>query len=283
MRTRKAMFSGSWYPGDAPACEREIQAFIDERPPVISDRDVIGGIVPHAGWFFSGRIACHVIQRLQSDVPPDVLLVFGMHLHSGSPAYIMTQDAWETPLGAIEIESQLAEKLAGKFSFEIETTKRFHQDNTIELQLPFIKHFFPDAKIVPVGVPPNDTAVEIGRAAATIATGLGLKTKVIGSTDLTHYGTNYGFTSHGTGSQAVEWVRNENDRRMIDAILDMDSSAVIREARENQNACCSGAVAAALAAAKQLGAVKAETETYTTSYDKSPGDSFVGYVGIVLF
>ncbi|MDM8544436.1 AmmeMemoRadiSam system protein B [Desulfococcaceae bacterium HSG9] len=283
MRTRKALFSGSWYPGNASECERQIKAFIKETQPVISDRQLTGGIVPHAGWFFSGEIACNVIHQLKSDDPPDVLIVFGMHLHSGSSNYIMTQDAWETPFGTIEIESQLAGVLANKFSFEIETAEHFHQDNTIELQLPFIKYFFPDAKIVPIGVPPNDTAVKIGRAAAVTASELGLKTKVIGSTDLTHYGANYGFTSHGTGSQAVEWVRNENDRGIIDAMLAMDSSQVIREARENQNSCCSGAVAATLAAAKQLGAEKAEMNAYATSYDKSPGDSFVGYVGIVLF
>ncbi len=283
MRTRKALFSGSWYPGNSSECERQIKAFIKEKRPAISDRELIGGIVPHAGWFFSGEIACNVIHRLKSDVHPDVLIVFGMHLHSGSPGYIMTQDAWETPFGAIQIESQLAGVLADKFSFEIETTERFHQDNTIELQLPFIKYFFPDAKIVPIGVPPNDSAVKIGHTAAATASELGLKTKVIGSTDLTHYGSNYGFTTHGTGTQAVEWVRNENDRRIIDAMLAMDSSKVIREARENQNSCCSGAVAATLAAAKQLGAVKAETDAYTTSYDKSPGNSFVGYVGIILF
>jgi AmmeMemoRadiSam system protein B len=284
MRTRKALFSGSWYPRKAAECERQIKAFIDEKTPsVSSDRELTGGIVPHAGWFFSGQIACNVIHRLKSDDPPDVLIIFGMHLHSGSSGYIMTQDAWETPFGAIEIESQLAEELADKFSFEIETTEEFHQDNTIELQLPFIKYFFPDAKIVPIGVPPNNTAVEIGTTAAAIASESGLKTKVIGSTDLTHYGANYGFTSHGTGTQAVEWVRNKNDRRIIDAMLAMDSSQVIREARENNNACCSGAVAATLAAAKQLGAEKAEMNAYATSYDKSPGDSFVGYVGIVLF
>jgi len=283
MRTRKALFSGSWYPGKASECESQIKAFIKETQPAISDKELIGGIVPHAGWFFSGQIACNVIHQLKADDPPDVLIVFGMHLHSGSPSYIMTQDAWETPFGPIEIESQLADELANKFSFEIETAKHFHQDNTIELQLPFIKYFFPDAKIVPIGVPPNDKAVEIGRTAAAIASESGLKAKVIGSTDLTHYGANYGFTSHGAGAQAVEWVRNENDRRMIDAMLAMDSSEVIREARENQNSCCSGAVAATLAAAKQLGAAKAETDAYATSYDKSPGDSFVGYVGIVLF
>jgi AmmeMemoRadiSam system protein B len=61
---------------------------------------------------------------------------------------------------------------------------------------------------------------------------------VIGSTDLTHYGPNYGFTSKGVGSTAVDWVRDENDRRVIDAMTRMDPDAVIREGLSNDNACC---------------------------------------------
>jgi len=93
---------------------------------------------------------------------------------------------------------------------------------------------------------------------------------------------NYGFVTHGTGPAALDWVRNENDRRVIDAMLAMDPDKVITEALANQNACCSGAAATAIAAAKQLGADKAEAIAYATSYDKSPGDSFVGYTGIVF-
>jgi AmmeMemoRadiSam system protein B len=283
MNVRKSMFSGSWYPGNASACEKEIQGFLKEYPTeTISERTLTGGIVPHAGWFFSGSIACNVIHCLQDENPPDVLVIFGMHLHSTSPAYIMTDGAWETPFGDIQIEKQLAGELAKKFTFEIETANRFTQDNTIELQLPFIKYFFKDAKIVPIGAPPTKKSLEMGKAVVDISTRMGLRIKVIGSTDLTHYGPNYGFTSQGTGPSAVNWVRNKNDRRVIDAILAMDPEKVIQEGLSHQNACCSGAAATAIAAAKQLGAQQAETLAYATSYDKNPGSSFVGYVGIVF-
>ena len=149
MNVRKSMFSGSWYPGNASACEEEIQGFLKEYPTeTISERTLTGGIVPHAGWFFSGSIACNVIHRLQDEHPPDVLVIFGMHLHRASPAYIMTDGAWETPFGAIQIEKQLAGELAEKFTFEIETADRFTQDNTIELQLPFIKYFFKEIRLL---------------------------------------------------------------------------------------------------------------------------------------
>jgi len=283
MKVRKSIFSGSWYPGNASACEKEIKGFLKEyNTETVSKKTLTGGIVPHAGWYFSGSIACNVIHCLAKEKSPDVFVIFGMHLHSGSPAYIMAEGAWETPFGNLEIETALASELNETFTFQIETADRFTQDNTIELQLPFIKYFFKDAKIVPIGAPPTKISLEIGKTVVAISKQLGLQVKVIGSTDLTHYGPNYGFMSHGRGTSAVDWVRNENDRRVIDAMLTMDPEKVIKEAMTNQNACCSGAAATAIAAAKELGAKQAKTIAYATSHDKSPGDSFVGYVGIVF-
>jgi AmmeMemoRadiSam system protein B len=242
----------------------------------------MGGIVPHAGWYYSGSIACNVIACLAQDAPPDVIAVFGMHLHPGSPNHIMQEGRWETPFGELEIADTLAAELIQRYAFSIETTENFIRDNTIELQLPFIKFFYPQAMILPVGVPPNRESIEIGKTLVELAQNQDLRLKLIGSTDLTHYGPNYGFTSQGRGAEALEWVRNENDRRIVDLMLAMDPEAVVDEALANQNACCAGAAATTIAAAGRLGAAKAQILRYATSHDKSAGDSFVGYVGIVF-
>ncbi len=283
MKIRNADFAGSWYPADAEDCEREIQKFLKEdyEEPELNHRP-IGGIVPHAGWFFSGSISCKVIKALEDDGDVDVFVIFGMHLHAGSPNYIMTDGAWATPFGKLEIEQNIAKELAQKFSFIIETPQNYIRDNTIELQLPFIKYFFKKTKIIPIGVPPIRSSLEIGAATSKIANRMGLRLKIIGSTDLTHYGLNYGFLPKGLGADALSWVRNENDQRIIDAMLSMDPENVIREATKNQNACCAGAAATAIAAGKQMGAQTARKLAYATSYEKNPGESFVGYVGIIF-
>jgi hypothetical protein len=280
---RRAVFAGSWYPARASDCEREINQFMKEGENLtVPDRKLVGGIVPHAGWYFSGSIAGNVINCLKSEEDPDVFVVFGMHLHPESPCFMMAEGSWETPFGELPVNETLAGELANRFDFTIETPDRFTQDNTVELQLPFIKYFFKDASIVAMGVPPAKDSLEIGKAIVEIAKQLGLQLKVLGSTDLTHYGHNYGFVSRGTGPSAVQWVKHENDRRVIDTMLAMEPENVISEALAHQNACCAGAAATAIATAKALGAEKAETIAYATSYDKSPGDSFVGYVGIVF-
>lgn len=283
MEIRKSVFSGSWYPDAAKECRWEISRFLqDEAILKPSPGQYIAGIVPHAGWYYSGSIACNVINSLQRQPPPDVCVIYGMHLHPGSDCYLMQEGAWETPFGPLPIESAMAETLADRFSFRIETPQMFTRDNTIELQLPFIKYFFPDIRILPIGVPPRETALEIARAVAEIAENKGLSVCAIGSTDLTHYGRNYGFSPKGSGVEALEWVKGENDRRIIDIMLSMKPQEVINEALKNDNACCAGAAAAAIETAKALGAGSGQKVAYGTSYDKSPADSFVGYVGIVM-
>lgn len=283
MNIREAAFAGSWYPKTPTACEREIRTFLEEGSPTgPGGRRFVGGIVPHAGWRFSGSIACSVIHLLSREDPPDVIAVFGMHLHPGSPFYMMTEGAWETPFGDIPVASDLASALAARFRFNIETPTRFTPDNTIELQLPFIKYFFKNVRVVTIGAPPVEKTSAVAETLVLLSQEMGLSLKVVGSTDLTHYGINYGFMPRGSGPDALRWVTDENDRRFIDAVLAMDPPAVVREGVMHHNACCAGAVASAVAAAKFLGADRAETVAYATSHDKHPDESFVGYVGIVF-
>ncbi|MBC2715377.1 MAG: AmmeMemoRadiSam system protein B [Desulfobacteraceae bacterium] len=286
MKTRKSSFSGSWYPANASDCEKEIKNFLKEsRFQTVPESNYIGGIVPHAGWYFSGSLACHVISALSNpdeNQQPDVIVVFGMHMHPSSTPCIMTEGAWETPFGDIEIDSELAGSLAKKFSFNIETAAHFSPDNTIELQLPFIKYFFNTSRLIPIGVPPAGKTLDIAQSLANMAQQSGLTIKVVGSTDLTHYGSNYGFTPVGTSSDAVDWVRDHNDRKAIDRMLEMNPEGLIAEGLAHQNACCSGAAAAAIAAATALGAKQSHYIGYSSSYEKHPGDSFVGYAGILF-
>lgn len=282
---RKAAFAGSWYPARASECERQIEAFLAEDTSSKQfHMHAVGGIVPHAGWYFSGSIACRVFHALKQTAAadPDVLLLFGMHLHPQSPRYMMAEGAWETPFGSIEVDRELAAGIMELHEFVVETPTDFTPDNTVELQLPFLKYFFQNAKVVAMGVPPSIASLDVGTSAVDVARKLGRTAMIVGSTDLTHYGANYGFTAKGRGKSAVSWVRERNDPLVIDAMLDLDSERIVKVAQSNQNACCAGAAATAVAGATRLGADMAEHVAYATSYEKSPGDSFVGYVGILM-
>ena len=291
MALKKARFAGTWYPGTERECIRSMKKYEEELSPLSAIENLppeaTGGIVPHAGWFFSGKTAYSVFRALagmaaESGKAPDLFYVFGMHLPPGGPNYLFLDEGFETPFGSIYVHRDAAERLSQRFDFVRETAHDAASDNTIELQLPFIRHLFPDAEIVTIGVSPDNRAEAIGEAAYEIAQELGRKPCFIGSTDLTHYGPNYGFTPHGVGSQSVRWVKDENDREIIDSFISDEPGTVIKKALSAHNACCPGAAAAAIASVRRGGIQRGYLVDYMTSYDRHPDSSFVGYAGILF-
>jgi len=285
MDRKKMAFAGTWYPAGSDECEASIQGFLREKQGYPLDGRFMGGMVPHAGWYFSGSIACRVIASLNpkkgSDEKIDTILLFGAHMHPQSDSFILTHGVIETPFGDIEVDRELADKIAKENRIQQKDPLTFPDENTFELQYPFIKYFYPDTKIVVCGVAPSSFAAVIGSMAVKEAKKLSRRIRVIGSTDMTHYGPNFGFSPAGTGKKSVEWVKNENDRAAIQAMMGMDESHIITQGLENNNMCCAGAAAALVAACKKMGAVKAVELDYATSFEKSASDSFVGYAGIL--
>ena len=281
MGYRKPDLAGSWYPGGEREIKRTIEGYIEKSVVPEEPYRGIGGVVPHAGWHFSGQTAFSVFYSMSKKIAPNLVWLFGMHLPPHGSNYIFIDKGYETPLGRIPVHEEAARMMYDSFDFVGENGTSYMQDNTMEVQLPFVKYLFPEAEVVTIGVSPRPGAEEIGRRAFEIAKELGLTACFVGSTDLTHYGPNYAFTPHGTGPNAVRWVKEENDREMVDALLNADMQKVLSTALEKHNACCPGAVSATIGAVRTMGARKGVLVQYTTSYDVQQDYSFVGYAGVV--
>jgi len=280
MSLRKRALPRGWYPADQRECQREIESYLEgwSPPPSVSGRG-IGGIVPHAGWYFSGKLAARVFYSLKSKGKVEVIVLYGGHLGPNDFPQIVMEEEWETPFGKIEIQTELAKSLMKRIDARKESP--WSGDNTIEVQLAMAKYFFPEAKLLAIRSPVSLRADALGEEVAEIARNAGISAVAVGSTDLTHYGPNYGFLAKGIGPSAVEWVKKENDKGFIDRALKMDTAGLLKHAEENDSACSAGAAAAAIATCKALGAEKGILLDYYTSYDIMPDDSFVGYAGIV--
>lgn len=278
MTTRPRMLPPGWYPSSANACRAEIEQFVAGVPPLPAHTKIYGGIVPHAGWYFSGKLAARVFYLASLISQPQVVCVFGGHLGGDSPPLLVTEDAWETPLGDLTLATEFYQPLLNAMTLKAE----YPGDNTIEVQLPLVKYFFPQAKLLALRAPHSPQALEVGEAVAAVAQELKLSLLTFGSTDLTHYGPNYGWAPKGMGAGAVKWVKEVNDKRFVDETLKLDGAAMLAAAETDQSACSAGGAAAAVAAAKKLGATKTRLLDYYTSYDIMPSDSFVGYAGVVL-
>nr|WP_320193710.1 AmmeMemoRadiSam system protein B [uncultured Desulfobacter sp.] len=292
MGVRKMAFAGSWYPGSAGQCRSAIERFTDD-PGIGEDAkkldNPVAGIVPHAGWIYSGKLACRVFSALaQGSRVVDTIVLFGVHMHAASQALVLDCTAVDTPLGTIEMDRELTQALvrrAGTQGITLEQLdhNRFPEENTLELQYPFMKYFFPQARIVVCAVPPSDAAKALGVAAVEVAKDLGLSLAVVGSTDMTHYGPRFGFEPAGSGRAAFDWVSKENDAAAIEALTAMDEKQIVHQGLTRHNMCCAGAACAAAAAAKKMGAVKGVCLDYSSSFDPlQPADDFVGYCSVVF-
>jgi AmmeMemoRadiSam system protein B len=281
MGIKRADFAGTWYPGGRRECEKTIREFTKNSRVPEGEYLGVGGVVPHAGWYFSGQTAFSVFHAIRRKRSPELFFILGRHLHESGPDSIFFDEGFETPVGTLKVHIPACEKLCEAFLFRKETAQSYTRDNTIELQLPFIRFLFPDASAVAIGVAPSQRALAIGERCAELAGELRLEACFIGSTDLTHYGPNYGFMPKGTGPGSVRWVKEENDRKFVEVLLAGDPERVLKEAEQSQNACCPGGAAAAVSAAGRAGAKKGHLVRYTTSYDIHPDSSFVGYTGVV--
>jgi AmmeMemoRadiSam system protein B len=284
MSVREADFAGSWYPESESRCLRMFEQFERSAKTVPDPGGPLrGGIVPHAGWVFSGGIAYNVIREVaRAASGGDTVLLFGGHLHPSSSLSVMTRGDFWTPLGPIPTDEELAARLASGPGVQQVDPERHAPDNTVELQAPLIKHLLPDATLVVIGAPPRSETLAFARTAAEQADRLGRKIVAIGSTDLSHYGPNYGWAPEGHGPAAEAWVREENDPRFIEKVCQLDAQGAIDEGLRSSNACCPGAAAAAIEVARAQGATTGHLLTYATSADIRPDTSFVGYAGIVF-
>ncbi len=267
-----------WYPGSARECQHELAAFVAGVKPLPSGTVVYGGVIPHAGWYFSGRLAARVFYLAAQAQQPQVICLFGGHLGGNSPPLLVEEAAWETPLGPVTLATEMYEPLKKK----IPCAPEYPGDNTMEIQLPMVKYFFPHAKVLAVRAPHSQKALDLGQAVVQTAQELNLSLLAFGSSDLTHYGPNYGWAPKGYGEKAVQWVKEVNDKKYVDRALHLDAVGVLKAAADDQSSCSAGATAAAISAAQTQGAAKALLVDYYTSYDIRPDTSFVGYAGILF-
>jgi AmmeMemoRadiSam system protein B len=298
---RQPAVAGTFYPADPGRCRAAAAALVRVAPDAGgasrrgSRRPWRGAIVPHAGWVCSGAIAGEAIATLAAGrgEPPDVVVVFGaIHtpLHTTSAA-LSSHRAWHEPTGDSEVEAELGAKLTeagGEGGGLFAVDDRFHRrEHAVEVELPLIQAAWPGARVLPVEVPVTQDAAGIGRRAARQAEAAGLNAVFLASSDLTHYGPSYGFAPAGVGPQGLAWAK-DNDRRLLDLVTAMRIERVVPEVRENLNACGGGAIAAMLAACRELGADESKLLRHQSSFETladvhpQPPVDAVGYAGVVV-
>jgi len=290
MMIREPIVAGSFYEAKPDACRQAAAQLFTNYEPVSSPTGCwYGGLVPHAGWMCSGAVAAHVLATLAAGCNPSTIILFGgVHRYLGRKAAMFSHGRWETPLGPVDVDERLAERIAGHTNLIADDPYAHEEEHSIEVQLPLIKHVFPEAKIVPIMVPIIAAAHEVGEAVARTLSSYEYDALIVGTTDLTHYGPRYGFTPEGVGAKANAWAKDVNDKRFVELLCQLKHDKLVAEASQYRNACSAGAAAATLGAVRSLGATEGVLLEQTSSAEvlgrkcwEDMADS-VGYAGVVF-
>ena len=264
---RNSVVAGQFYPGSSEGLKRMIETMVDDRAEKV---EAIGLVSPHAGYIYSGVVAGAVISRVKFK---DTFVILGPnHTGMGKDFSIMTKGVWGTPLGVVEIDSELGKRILDSSSYLEEDYTAHQYEHSLEVQVPFLQYFKPDVRIVPIVLAHTNGATykKIGMELAGAIRESKKGALILASSDMTHY------EPHETA--------RKKDRQAIDAILDLDEDELLRRVDEFDISMCGYApVVSLISAAKELGAKKAELVKYQTSGDTS-GDysSVVGYAGILV-
>jgi len=269
---REPAVAGQFYEGDPTRLIKQIEGLIDwDRERVTAK----GMVSPHAGLMYSGRAAGAVYSAIEG---ADTFIILGPnHQGLGSDFSIMTEGVWDGPIGRVRVDTDLAREIFKRSKYLADDPLAQSKEHSLEVQLPFIQYFFPDAQIVPISMShysPDDRFLEVceqtGDAIAAAIGEFRHKVTIVASTDLTHY-------------EPADRAR-ENDRAAIDAIIAMDAEGLFRQVGERGISMCGyGPVAAMLFACARLGAKDARLVKYMSSADIT-GDrsSVVGYASLIV-
>jgi AmmeMemoRadiSam system protein B len=266
---RHPAVAGRFYPREPESLREEVLTYLSQTSPQSPAR-AWSCLVPHAGYMYSGHVAGAVFTRLQ--IPELCLVMCPNHTGIGRPLAIVSEGAWQTPLGEVPIDSAFAAALKHSCPLLQEDSSAHHNEHAAEVELPFLQTLQPKLKFVPIalGTGQFEALEQLGDAIADVIAAQNTRVLIVASSDMNHY-----------ESDAITRVK---DHQAIEPILALDARALYDAVTQQHISMCGfGPAVAMLTATKKLGARSAELVKYATSGDISGDrDQVVGYAGIIV-
>jgi MEMO1 family protein len=265
---RHPAVAGQFYPRNANTLLADLHSYLG--PAATALVPALGGVVPHAGYMYSGHVAGAVYARLL--IPARCILLCPNHTGMGEPLSIMSEGAWETPLGSVTIDSELASALLARYPRLAQNSEAHRAEHAIEVQLPFLLAKRRDVLFVPIAIGTRhyDALRGLGEAIGEVLATRGDRVLVLASSDMNHYES--------------DQVTRVKDQKAIERILALDPRGLHDVVTSDHISMCGyGPTVAMLTAAKGQGATSAELIKYATSGDVSGDRSMVvGYAGVLV-
>ncbi len=271
---RPPAVAGAFYPGDPAVLASELDEFLDAAPVAKLDGDIVALISPHAGYVYSGAVAANAYVLLRGREFDTVVVVAPSHKFGFRGASVYDGDGYETPLGVVDIDRELASAIRDASSSFVYEPRAHAAEHSLEVQVPFLQRTLGRFELVPIILGSQDEGtvrtLASAIAAAVRASGRGDRVLLVASSDLSHF------------HQYDEAVAL--DSVVIEHVDAFDPEGLLRALASGEcEACGGGPMAAVMMAARDLGADRARVLKYANSGDVTGDRSgVVGYMSAVL-
>jgi len=261
--------AGCFYPNQAEELSRQVESLCS-LPAGETRRRAVACMTPHAGYRYSGHVAGAVYARLE--LPRRFLLIGPRHYPRGAAQAILSEGAWQTPLGLAAIDAALAAELKDGCLGLVEDDVAHRGEHALEVQLPFLQKLAGEFSFVPIALGTTDfrTLEKLGKVMAQVVAQQKEPVLIVASSDMNHYES--------------DQITRRKDSKALDKLLGLDARGLHETVRrESISMCGYGPAVSMLIAARLLGGTRAELVRYATSGDVS-GDreEVVGYAGIIV-
>ncbi|MBW7995441.1 MAG: AmmeMemoRadiSam system protein B [Candidatus Glassbacteria bacterium] len=271
---RKPAVAGTFYPADRERLRSEIKNYLEKVEQDRTGEDIAALVAPHAGYMYSGPVAAVAYRQVQGKDYDTVVVISPSHREYFEFSSVFSGSAYETPLGRVEIDTGLSRELAESSGGTVRISGSGHlhsSEHALEVHLPFLQEVLGRFKLVAIVMGRQDLEAcrDLGDSLARALRGG--KSLIVASSDLSHF----------HNQKAAEGL----DSRVVEKINLFDPEGLLADvAGHNCEACGAGSVAAAMFAARKLGATKAENLHYATSGEIS-GDfnQVVGYTASIFY
>lgn len=268
---RQPAVAGRFYPLDPDDLRTEARGFLEQANLAGPARlRALGCVAPHAGYMYSGHVAGALFGRME--IPERCIVLCPNHTGMGRALAIMSEGAWQTPLGVVPIDSEVACALKQNFPQLQEDAAAHRAEHAAEVELPFLQLRQANLKFVPIalGTAQFEPLEKLGHALAEVIAGQQDRILIVASSDMNHYEPDV--VTRAKDHYAIERMLSLDPRGLYDVVT-----------QQNISMCGFGPTVAMLTAARQLGAKSADLVKYATSGDVT-GDRqmVVGYAGVVV-
>jgi len=184
VKGRDATVAGIFYPDDPLELETRVAALLDAANPPISKARAI--LSPHAGLDYSGDLSALAWKSAALAKIDTVLVLSPLHRAEESLVYLPESDYFDIPSGRLVVDKEIIGELAACGpSMKVDDIPHF-EEHGIELQLPFMRALFPDARLVPLlmGRPDASLVKALASALGSVFAHRAATTLVVISSDL---------------------------------------------------------------------------------------------------